>query len=95
MLTRVSATLYRTLTRVSATLHRAFPCVPPGEVSRVQEEAQREAVEAGTEREVLEERLKQAERSHKLSLSSREKIHREQLLAQQTDAVRPPAPHGD
>ena len=65
------------------------------EVGRLQAEAQRQAMQAGAEREDLEERLKQAESSHQLSLSSREQSLREQLDTQQTDAVRPPAPHGD
>ena len=64
-------------------------------MGRLKAEAQRQAVQAGAEREDLEERLEQAERSHLLSLSGREQIHREQLYAQRTDAVRPPAPHGD
>ena len=84
---------FRTLTRVLKCYSLPnVPRVPPGEVGRLQEEAQRQAVQAGAEREDLEERL---ERSHQLSLSSREQIHREQLLAQRTDAVRPPAPHGE
>uniref|UniRef100_A0A8C4ZD29 Rootletin-like coiled-coil domain-containing protein n=1 Tax=Gadus morhua TaxID=8049 RepID=A0A8C4ZD29_GADMO len=63
------------------------------EVGRLQAEAQRQAVQAGVEREGLEQRLVQVERSHQLSLSSRDQAHRDQLHAQRADVVRPPAPH--
>ena len=59
-------------------------------MGRLQEEAKRHAAQAGVEREDLEERLDQTERSHQLSLSHQEQLltQQEQLLTQRKDAVR-------
>ncbi|KAJ3599859.1 hypothetical protein NHX12_033813, partial [Muraenolepis orangiensis] len=68
--------------------------VTDGEVGRLQVEAQRQASQAGKARESLEDRLVQSERSHQLTLSSREQMHGEQLQAQLRDSVRaPPGSH--
>ncbi|KAK0137902.1 Rootletin [Merluccius polli] len=49
------------------------------EVGRLQVEAQRQVLQAGQERENLEDQLVQMQRSHQLTLSSRDQMHREQL----------------